>query len=95
MKETANAFKALAEQNRLEILTQLMRGEQCVCKLQEAIDLPQNLLSHHLSVLRTAGLVNSRKEGKWVYYSLNEEPIKDMKKFLVSALLSKKIKSKC
>jgi ArsR family transcriptional regulator len=67
------AFQALADENRLRIIDVLREGEQCVCELQSALDLGQSLLSHHLRVLRDAGLVGSRREGRWVHYALSSE----------------------
>jgi len=57
--------------NRLRIFTLLRQGEQCVCNIEAATQLSQNLVSHHLRVLRESGLVQSRKSGRWAYYSIN------------------------
>jgi len=73
LDETARAFKALADPTRLRVLEVLSRGEHCVCEIQAHLDpLPQNLLSHHLRVLKEAGLVLAEKRGRWVHYRLNE-----------------------
>ncbi len=64
-------LKALAEANRLRIFDRLMQGDSCNCELGAALDLAPNLLSHHLRVLGTAGLVASRRDrvdGRWIYY---------------------------
>lgn len=61
-------LKLLADPNRLRILGVLARGERCVCDVEAAVDLPQNLVSHHLSALKRAGIVRDRRQGKWVYY---------------------------
>jgi ArsR family transcriptional regulator len=66
-------FQALADENRLRIVEVLQAGERCVCDLQSSLDLGQSLLSHHLRVLREAGLVRSRREGRWVHYALSDE----------------------
>jgi ArsR family transcriptional regulator len=63
-------FKALADATRLRILKLLDVREMCVCEVMIALDLTQSTASHHLKILENAGLVKSRKEGKWVYYSL-------------------------
>jgi len=68
---TARLFHALSDETRLAILGMLRRGERCVCDLQEALDSPQSRLSFHLKVLRQAGLVKDRKEGRWSYYSVD------------------------
>lgn len=69
--ETAKLFKALGDENRLRILSMLQSEERCACVLLEYIHLSQPTLSHHMKILCEAGLVTGRKEGKWVYYSLN------------------------
>ncbi len=66
-------LKALADENRLAILGLLKRQEMCVCDIWSALDLPQNLVSHHLAVLKRAGLVVARKQGLNVHYSTNQE----------------------
>lgn len=68
-------LKAVADEKRLRILAHLSTGERCVCDLQEALDAQQSLLSFHLKVLKDAGLVRDRRQGRWVYYSLNREAL--------------------
>lgn len=68
---TARLFHALSDETRLAILGLLRRGERCVCELQEALDSHQSRLSFHLKVLREAGLVKDRKEGRWSYYAID------------------------
>lgn len=63
-------FHALSDSTRLAILEMLRGGEQCVCDLQEDLDAAQSRLSFHLRVLREAGLVADRKEGRWSYYRI-------------------------
>ena len=70
-QEQAKVFKALCDPKRLAILEQLRSGEKCACVLQEPLDLTQSGLSYHMKILCDARLVTGRKEGKWVYYSLN------------------------
>lgn len=66
-------FKALADENRLEIMELLMDGAKCGCELLEALQIGQPTLSHHMRILCDAGLVDSCKEGKWMHYSLSAE----------------------
>ncbi len=68
-------MKLVAEPNRLRILSLLTGGELCVCDIEAAVGLPQNLVSHHLSVLRREGLVRDRRDGKWVYYSIEAQTL--------------------
>jgi ArsR family transcriptional regulator, arsenate/arsenite/antimonite-responsive transcriptional repressor len=88
------AFKALASEQRREILRILAAEERaaalgeektccephevCGCKLSERLGLVASTISHHMSVLRAAGLVSSRKEGQWVYYRLERDRISDV-----------------
>jgi ArsR family transcriptional regulator, arsenate/arsenite/antimonite-responsive transcriptional repressor len=70
---TLDALRALAHPARLEIVAHIAaRGPLCVCHLREDLDYSQPTLSKHLSVLRKAGLVESRREGRWVYYTVGE-----------------------
>ncbi|HEU4628470.1 MAG TPA: metalloregulator ArsR/SmtB family transcription factor [Gemmatimonadaceae bacterium] len=66
----ARLFHALSDETRLAVLDMLRDGERCVCELQDALDAAQSRLSFHLKVLKEAGLVVDRREGRWSYYSL-------------------------
>lgn len=66
----ARLFHALSDETRLGILDMLGEGERCVCDLQADLDAAQSRLSFHLKVLKEAGLVTDRKEGRWSYYTL-------------------------
>ncbi len=70
MKEFLNITTALADENRLRIMMALREGELCVCQITELMGLAMSTVSKHLSVLYQAGLVNPRKQGGWMYYSL-------------------------
>jgi ArsR family transcriptional regulator, arsenate/arsenite/antimonite-responsive transcriptional repressor len=74
--EAARLFHALSDETRLEILEHLRSGEQCVCDLMESVGAAQSRLSFHLKVLKDARLICDRPEGRWVYYSLNEEGVR-------------------
>jgi DNA-binding transcriptional ArsR family regulator len=65
-----SALKILANEDRLLLLCQLSQGEMCVGDLEEALDIHQPTLSQQLGVLRTDGVVNTRRDGKYVYYSV-------------------------
>ncbi len=76
----ADVFKALAELTRLQIVYLLMtRGETCVCEFMPALDLTQSNVSFHLKTLKQAKLITSRKEGKWMYYSLNRKALEQFR----------------
>jgi len=75
MKFDSNTlFTALANEIRLRCLMLMqLEGELCVCELIHALDLSQPMISRHLALLRDSGLVNDRRAGQWVYYSINNE----------------------
>jgi ArsR family transcriptional regulator len=74
MKEFTEKFKAFADETRLRILYLLINSnsELCVCELTDALEIPQYNVSRHLKILRNAGLIEERKEGRWVYFSLTQ-----------------------
>jgi len=76
--ELASTLRVISDVNRLRILSMLMRQELCVCDLIDALGLRQSLLSHHLGVLRRAGLLQDRREAQWVYYSIIPEKLADL-----------------
>ena len=71
--KTVVILKLLAEKNRLKIIFILKNGEHCACEIIRYLGLPQNLVSHHLNRLRMADLIQGRKEGSWVHYSLTDK----------------------
>jgi DNA-binding transcriptional ArsR family regulator len=73
MFEFLNITKALAEENRIRILMALEVEELCVCQITELLELAPSTVSKHMSVLRQAGLVESRKDGRWMFYRLADE----------------------
>lgn len=70
MRDVLDVTKALADGNRLRVLMALAGGELCVCQIVELLQLAPSTTSKHMSILRQAGLVESRKEGRWMYYRL-------------------------
>ena len=79
-----DAVKALAEPLRWRIMELLGAEELCVCHLVEELDVPQPLVSHHLKVLRDAGLVESSKFRYWTYYRLRTGPVADIGRALLA-----------
>jgi ArsR family transcriptional regulator, arsenate/arsenite/antimonite-responsive transcriptional repressor len=73
--DVIGVFHALSDETRLAVLDMLRAGERCVCDLQDAVGAAQSRLSFHLKVLKDAGLVTDRREGRWAYYSLNSARI--------------------
>jgi ArsR family transcriptional regulator len=81
---SAVLFHALSDETRLELLDRLRSGEQCVCDLQSLVGAAQSRLSFHLKVLRDAGLVTDRKEGRWSYYTIVPEVLAEVHDRVVS-----------
>ncbi|WP_296367797.1 metalloregulator ArsR/SmtB family transcription factor [Vulcanococcus sp. Clear-D1] len=75
-------LKALAEPIRLQLIEVLGNGERCVCELTSELGMAQSKLSFHLRVLKEAGLLNAREEGRWVYYSLKPEALQELRTWL-------------
>jgi ArsR family transcriptional regulator len=78
----AARFKALADPTRVAIVNRLAVGECCVCDLNAAFDLSQPTISHHLKVLRDAGLVESSRRGTWAYYRLVPNAVRELRQTL-------------
>ena len=75
MHEIIAVGQAIVDPTRVRIIASLRRGELCVCELVDALEINQSTLSGHLQVLRQTGLVTTRKEGRWIYYSLTDRKI--------------------
>lgn len=69
---TEQIFKALGDATRLRILSLLLERELCVCKIEYALNLTQSNASRHLTVLKNAGVLESRKQAQWAYYKISE-----------------------
>lgn len=82
--QVSTICKALGDSNRLAIMNRLESGELCACRLLEAFQITQPTLSHHMKILGEAGLVSSRKEGKWTYYSVNRDMLNEFRSSLPS-----------
>lgn len=80
----AELFHALSDGTRVGILEMLQDGERCVCDLQDDLDAAQSRLSFHLKVLRDAGLVSDRKEGRWSYYTIVPDALAELHDVIVS-----------
>ena len=88
-------LRALSDDTRVDIVLFLATGEKCVCKIYKHLKLPQNLVSHHLGILRKYELIASRKEGRWVYYSLSRNAIAELRSILREIISTKEKVSKC
>lgn len=73
MKRIAELYKALGDETRLKIIQMLAGKEMCVCEIIDQLDMSQPAVSHHLKILKQANLVSDSREGKWIYYALNDD----------------------
>lgn len=92
--ELANILKVFGDPSRLAIFDLLMQGVQCNCELGDQLKLPMNLISHHLKVLRDAGLVDAERDAtdaRWIYYSVNRKAIAQLREQLGAFLDPRRI----
>ncbi len=82
IKQVVEFLKIISEKNRLKILCLLEKGEKCVCEIWQYLKLPQNLVSHHLKILKDFNLISSRKEGVKIFYKKNKKVVKKYLKLL-------------
>lgn len=87
LQDVLNFYKALSDETRLKILKMLEKGELCVCDIVYALNTVQPKISFHLSILKQAGIIVDRKEGKWSYYSLKEDDL--FKRFIFLSTIEK------
>jgi len=80
--------RALGDETRLRIVALLTHGELCTCHVEAALDLSQPNASRHLALLRTAGVVEPRRDGNWIYYRLAAQPNPERRKVLASIVKS-------
>lgn len=73
-------LKALADETRLRILSQVLKSEMCVCEIEECLGLTQSNASRHLTVMKKAGILQSNKSAQWAYYQISETFIAEHKK---------------
>jgi ArsR family transcriptional regulator len=75
IEATRAIFKALSNEYRIRILKALRDGELCACEIQVILDAPQSTVASHLRELKDAGLVNTRRQGKWTYYRIGDTAV--------------------
>lgn len=81
-ERNAKVFKALCDANRLMIIEMLQSHERCACEILEDMNISQSTLSHHMKILCESGLVDNRRQGKWMHYSLSPAGCEAAKKLL-------------
>lgn len=87
-KDVISFLKIINEPNRLKILCVLRHGEKCVCEIWEALNLSQNLTSHHLKTLKDFDLIESKQEGRKIIYRLNKSEVQKYSSLLNNFLIS-------
>jgi ArsR family transcriptional regulator, arsenate/arsenite/antimonite-responsive transcriptional repressor len=87
VKDLVTVFKALSDETRLRILKLLEQGELCVCDIVAAFDMIQPKVSFHLAVLKAAGLLKDRREGKWMHYKIDDSDL--FKRLLILSVMEK------
>jgi len=87
MEELTTIFKTLSDETRLRILKLLEHGELCVCDIVAALDMVQPKVSFHLSVLKEAGFLKDRKQGRWTHYDLDCTDL--FRRFLIMSILER------
>jgi ArsR family transcriptional regulator len=87
MQDLLKTFKALSEETRLRILKLLERGELCVCDIVAALEMIQPKVSFHLGVLKEAGLIRDRKQGRWIHYRIDDSEM--FNRFLLLSVLER------
>lgn len=80
--EYAPVFKALSDETRLKIIDMLSCGEMCACHILEEFSISQSTLSYHMKILSDSGIVNARRDGAWMRYTLNKERIDEVLDFI-------------
>lgn len=87
-KYNALVFKAFCDESRLRIIEKLQEREMCACNLLDVLTISQSTLSHHMKILIESGIVESRKDKKWVYYSLSFDGCENAKRILNQLTIS-------
>jgi len=86
-RDDAKVFKALSDENRLTILEILKNGEECATTICDKMNITQPTFSHHMKVLTDAGIVDYRKDGKWMIYSMSENGKKNLTQLILKYML--------
>lgn len=80
--EYVPVFKALSDETRLKIIHMITRGEMCACHILDEFSISQSTLSYHMKILTDSGIVNSRRDGAWMKYTLNKERADEILNFI-------------
>ena len=88
-------MESLSDPIRINILELMMGGEICVCDIVKVTGLSQSKISYHIKILKDAGLISDRQEGRWVYYKLDLEVLSDIKNWMGNLIQSSSSKRSC
>ena len=88
-------MESLSDPIRINILELMMAGEICVCDIVKVTGLSQSKISYHIKILKDAGLISDRQEGRWVYYKLDLEVLSDIKNWMGNLIQSSSSKRSC
>lgn len=88
-------LKALCEEKRLRAIYLLLEREMCICELMEELNLSQPAVSHHMKILKQAGLIRDRREGRWIFYALRKDKFSMLNKMLQEHLFEPVKHSTC
>jgi len=88
-------MESLSDPIRINILELMMGGEICVCAIVKVTGLSQSKISYHIKILKDAGLISERQEGRWVYYKLDLEVLSDIKNWMGNLIQSSSSKRSC
>ncbi|EYE88135.1 ArsR family transcriptional regulator [Fervidicella metallireducens AeB] len=86
MLDLVDILKAMSDENRIKIIKMLVCCDMCVCDICDNLELSQPAVSHHLKILSDANLVNTKRQGKWIYYSLNKEKFDELNQELLELI---------
>jgi DNA-binding transcriptional ArsR family regulator len=86
LSRLSEQLRVISDEKRLRILAALMRQEMCVCDIMAQLGMGQSLVSHHLGVLKQAGLVRDRRDAQWIYYSIDPERLEELNAHFLAAL---------
>lgn len=94
-KKYVPIMKAMSDVTRIQIVDMLKAGEMCACKILEKFEITQPTLSYHMKVLTSSGLVNGRRDGTWMHYSLNEAVSSELSEFFSQLIWADKKIGNC
>lgn len=93
-KEIVEILKGLANETRLKIVCLLIENELCVCELMEVLGMNQSCISNHIKILRSLGIIEAKREGKWIFYSIPKNKMDKSTYEIIQSIMKKLEKEK-